>query len=111
LEWGIYEHSGYNIISHKSAVSNSLVDPRLATRTHLLKHLIEQHPQPRISFYHLPKLFQDRMKLALFLRVRVDLFDGLAEKVMVVTFILGKPLAGLSGDTGRRREENGEGVS
>lgn len=79
--------------------------------TYLLKHLIEQHPQPRISFYHLSKLFQDRMKLALFLGVRVDLFDGLAEKVVVVTFVLGKPLAGLSGDTGQRREESGGGVS
>jgi hypothetical protein len=51
------------------------------------------------------------MKLALFLRVGVNLFDGLAEKVMVVTFVLGKPLAGLSGDTGQRREESGGGVS
>jgi hypothetical protein len=67
--------------------------------THLLKHLIEQHPQPRISIYHLPELFQDRVKFALFLRVRVNFSDGLAEKVMVVTFVLGEPLAGLSGDT------------
>jgi hypothetical protein len=51
------------------------------------------------------------VKLALFLGVRVDLLDGLAEKVMVVTFVLGKPLAGLSGDTGQRREESGGGVS
>jgi hypothetical protein len=77
-----------------------LADPRLVTRTHLLKHLIEQHPQPRISFYHLPKLFQHWMKLALFLGVRVDLLDGLAEKVVVVTLVLGKPLPGLRGGTG-----------
>jgi hypothetical protein len=40
------------------------------------------------------------MKFALLLGVRVDLFDGLAEEGVVVTFVLGKPLAGLSGDTG-----------
>ena len=41
------------------------------------------------------------MKLALFLRVRVDLFDGLAEKVVVVTFVLREPLAGLRCDIGQ----------
>jgi hypothetical protein len=51
------------------------------------------------------------MKLALFLGVRIDLFDGLAEKVVVVAFVLREPLAGLSGEAGRWRDKNGERVS
>lgn len=61
--------------------------------THLIKHEGEEHGQPGVLVHHLFELFENGVEG---FWVLVDSIDGAAQKLVVVSLVLGEPVTSLS---------------